>query len=404
MSTHPASEVQFDPERRYKYWAFISYSHADDVWGAWLHKALERYRVPRGLVGRNMADGKVPRGVKPIFRDREELASASSLPQRINEALAQSRHLIIVCSPRSAVSRWVNEEIKTFKKLGREDRVLCLIVDGEPNATDKPDSGTLEAFPQAIRFQVGPDGELTGARAEPIAADARKGKDGKANAKLKLLAGLLGVGFDELYECDRRRRLWQRVQLFGVAMLVLSVIGAVWWNRQQLAERQRQIAFARQLAARSDASLKSWPLRSVLLALEAVKQGHDPQGRPIVAAEQALRHALGATGGILLRGHDDALTVVAFSPDGRWLASGSHAGTARLWELTGQDPGARSITLKGQDSALNTLIFSPDGGWVATAGGDGRARLWKVTDVEEIRDTKRESAEKCVWVHGGAAP
>jgi hypothetical protein len=179
VSTHPASEVQSDPERRYKYWAFISYSHADDVWGAWLHKALERYRVPRGLVGRNMADGKVPRGVKPIFRDREELASASSLPQRINEALAQSRHLIIVCSPRSAVSRWVNEEIKTFKKLGREDRVLCLIVDGEPNATDKPDSGTLEAFPQAIRFQVGPDGELTGARAEPIAADARKGKDGK---------------------------------------------------------------------------------------------------------------------------------------------------------------------------------------------------------------------------------
>jgi hypothetical protein len=150
-------------------------------------------------------------------------------------------------------------------------------------------------------------------------------------------------------------------------MLVLSVIGAVWWNRQQLAERQRQIAFARQLAARSDASLKSWPLRSVLLALEAVKQGHDPQGRPIVAAEQALRHALGATGGILLRGHDDALTVVAFSPDGRWLAIAGRGGNVRLQDLAAKDPATGGLLLQGKGKFVRSAAFSPNSRWLATA-------------------------------------
>jgi hypothetical protein len=119
-----------------KYWAFLSYSHTDKKWGDWLHKALETYRVPRRLVGSESRDGKVPERVYPIFRDREELPVSADLGSNINEALGESRYLIVICSPRSAQSRWVGEEIKTFKKLGHEDRILALIVDGEPNASD----------------------------------------------------------------------------------------------------------------------------------------------------------------------------------------------------------------------------------------------------------------------------
>src|SRR5438874_2405779 len=117
-----------------KYWAFLSYSHTDKKWGDWLHKALETYRVPRRLVGKESRDGKVPERVYPIFRDREELPVSADLGSNINEALGESRYLIVICSPRSAQSRWLGEEIKTFKKLGREDRILALIDDVQQHA------------------------------------------------------------------------------------------------------------------------------------------------------------------------------------------------------------------------------------------------------------------------------
>lgn len=177
--------------RDFKYWAFISYSHADAKWGDWLHAALETYRVPSRLVRNAKPEGAVPKRIFPVFRDREELASSSSLGDNIQGALRLSRALVVICSPRSAASRWVNEEVKLYKSIAREDRVFCLIVDGEPHAPT--DSGLLECFPKAVRFQLDRAGEISNDPAEPIAADAREGKDGKRNALLKIIAGIIGA-------------------------------------------------------------------------------------------------------------------------------------------------------------------------------------------------------------------
>src|SRR6266542_1495058 len=102
------------PESGYKYWAFMRYSHQDEAWAAWVHNALETYRVPRSLVGRTSTDGGVSRQVFPIFRDRDKLPGAADLGAKIHEALRQSRYLIVICSPRAAASTWVNEEVKQF--------------------------------------------------------------------------------------------------------------------------------------------------------------------------------------------------------------------------------------------------------------------------------------------------
>ena len=102
-----------------KYRAFISYSHRDSKWADWLHKGMETYRPPKVLVGSSTGRGVVPKRLTPIFRDREELASATDLGTVISEALQQSACQIVICSPQAAKSKWVNEEIIAFKRLAR---------------------------------------------------------------------------------------------------------------------------------------------------------------------------------------------------------------------------------------------------------------------------------------------
>ena len=206
-----------------RYFAFISYSHHDELWASWLHKALETYRVPSRLVGQSTAAGTIPRRLLPIFRDRDELASATDLSRKVNAALAHSHHLIVICSPQSAASRWVDEEILAFKRLGGSERIFCLIVAGEPNASGVAGREAEECFAPALRHAIGADGQLTHERTEPIAADAREGKDGRANAKLKLIAGLLDVGFDALKQRELQRRNRRMAIVTAAALLIMAI-------------------------------------------------------------------------------------------------------------------------------------------------------------------------------------
>ena len=215
--------AQGTPADAPRYFAFISYSHRDELWAAWLHRALETYRVPSRLVGQMTSAGEIPRRLLPIFRDRDELASSSDLGRTVNAALAQSRNLIVICSPASAQSRWVNEEVLAFKRLDGVERIFCLIVDGEPNASDLPGRETEECFGPALRFQIGANGQPTQARTEPIAADARAGKDGKPNARLKLIAGMLDVGFDTLKQRELQRRNRRMLALTALALVVMAI-------------------------------------------------------------------------------------------------------------------------------------------------------------------------------------
>lgn len=206
----------------FTYRAFISYSHADKAWADWLHKALETYQVPSHLVGKRTAAGVIPRRLHPIFRDREELASSTDLGHTINEALAKSEALIVICSPRSAQSRWVNEEVLAFKRLGRAERTFCLIVDGEPTASDTPGREAEECFSPALRCTLA-DNAITSQRTEPVAADVRPGEDGKLNAKLKLIAGILDIGFDQLKQREQHRRMQRMAAITALTLTVMAV-------------------------------------------------------------------------------------------------------------------------------------------------------------------------------------
>ena len=238
----------------HKYRAFISYSHGDEKWARRLHRGLETYRLPKGVVGRETAFGTVPGRFTPVFRDREELATATDLGATLIAALEQSACQIVICSPKAAKSRWVNEEILTFKRLGREDRIFALIVDGEPGASLVAGQEEQECFPRALIYRMGADGGLTAERGEPIAADVRPRKDRPHTAMLKLLAGMLGIGLDELKRRDasrRRRRTIALVAASVTGMLVTSALAVTAWLARNEAQRQRIVAESEAETSRS---------------------------------------------------------------------------------------------------------------------------------------------------------
>lgn len=229
----------------YQYFAFISYSHADERWSRWLHHALETYRVPKRLIGRAAVHGPIPGRLTPIFRDRDELTGAADLSSTVTAALEASRHLIVICSPSAARSRWVDEEVRTFKRMGRGNRILTLVVDGEPNASARPGEELQECFAASLRFELEQDGSLSTRPAEPIAADLRPGKDGKTNAKLKLIAGLLGTGFDELKQREQRRQQTRLLLITAASltgMLITGALAVTAWLARQDAMRNRDRA------------------------------------------------------------------------------------------------------------------------------------------------------------------
>ena len=208
-----------------RYKAFICYSHEDHRIASWLHHSIEHYRVPRPLIGQDGLSGPIERRLFPVFRDRDELGSSADLSKAIRTALEHSDFLIVVCSPHAAKSRWVNEEVLTFKRLDRSHRIIALIVRGQPNAENAQFSPEQECLPPALKFEIDSDGKLTGRFLDPLAADLRPQGDGRHNALLKVLSGLLGVRFDVLKHRDaisRRRRLINRAMLLG-----LSTVGAV---------------------------------------------------------------------------------------------------------------------------------------------------------------------------------
>lgn len=314
-------------DESYKYWAFISYSHRDQAWADWLHHALETYRVPRRLVGRASPAGAVPRRLYPVFRDQDELPSSPNLSGAIDLALRQSRFLIVIASPYAAVSRWVDQEIERFRALGRAERILCLIVDGEPNAGQLPDKGLLECFPPSLRGAGG---------LEPIAADLRPGKDGKPAARLKLIAGVLGVGLDELRRRERRRQQLARLGWAGAMLLLLAMIGGIWqYQRQERAAALAQQALQTHIDTVYEKGrqelLAHNQARAAVYLNEAYRLGVDTPalrfmlGRAMRIVEaQRLAFSAGAP---VLR--------IRFSPDARRLITVGSDNVGKVWDVAG---------------------------------------------------------------------
>ncbi|MDR1603198.1 MAG: TIR domain-containing protein [Gracilibacteraceae bacterium] len=212
----------------FQYEAFISYRHKDlDIQVAKaVHHDLETFRLPAAI--RRLRGQK---RIGKVFRDRDELPLMANLDEGIKQALAGSRWLVVVCTPDLPLSKWCLAEIDYFIQAGRRDKILTILAAGEPE----------ESFPSQLRFVSDEAGGLT--ELEPLAADLRapniRAMRRKLRVeKLRLLAPMLGVGFDDLRRRARERFLRLVVTAALTVALVLAAFGSYAFSQAVIIARQ----------------------------------------------------------------------------------------------------------------------------------------------------------------------
>ena len=226
-----------EPLPALRYRAFISYSHRDSAAAQKLHRWLERYRVPTALRSTQGRARPLPARIAPVFRDRDELASSTALGRSLEQALDESEALVVVCSPAASGSKWVNEEIRTFRARHPERPVLAFVVAGDPGLDPRSDPANA-AFPLQLALASAGDGE--GALGEPVAADARPEGDGWHSACLKIAAGLLDVRFDDLARRELQRRKRLAAVVAGVSLALTATFAYLAWSATVARDEARQ--------------------------------------------------------------------------------------------------------------------------------------------------------------------
>ena len=162
-----------------KYFVFISYSSKDNEddnkWAEWLRHELDTWHLPSTYNGEKK---DVRDNLREVFRDRDGFSAGKDWWEQAKEKLKQSQNLIVICSPNAKKSDAVKQEIDYFindVNNGKDDNVFPFIIEGE---------GPGDCFPEGLRDRK-------------VGGDVNK-DEGRDNAFLKIVAGILGVEFSDL--------------------------------------------------------------------------------------------------------------------------------------------------------------------------------------------------------------
>lgn len=419
------------------YYAFISYKREDKKEAKRLQHSLEYYKLPYKLRQEN---AELPEYVRPIFRDMTDL-EVGELSKQIHEALEQSHYLIVICSPRAAQSKWVNDEIDYFISLGKQDKIIPYIIEGIPHAANSDE----ECYPPAL-LALSKEKELLGANINEV---------GKESAAIRVVSRMFNIRFDTLYQRyqrDRRRKLLAiSLGIIAVFLFLISFIAYAIYTNNQLKENNAKIESQNKqlrtdsiiMAAQMDSIMHRDTLISVqknsieeknidlsraniqlkierdnviterdkakdanwrmlkaqsraiaevvqklldagdirvatLLALEVLPHNISEPDRPwTIEADSALRRAVNYA----YMCHRGQVWEAAFSHDGSWFASVSSDKTISVW-----DTKTRSLihSLRGHTNSVRSLAIHPDNHKIASASWDGSVRVWDVKTGHQL--------------------
>lgn len=209
-----------EPKNTYKYYAFISYKSDDEKWAKRLQEQIEKFRLPAYLCKKNPSH---PKRLKPCFRYHTDIG-INELKTELQEKLECSRFLIVVCSPRSAKSEWVGEEIETFVRLGRKNSIIPFVVDGTPYSGDENECYhpvIRKHFPRSDSREA--DREILGANVHEEGQGSTRTKWNKA--VVKVIAKMQGLEFDELWRREQRRQVRRILLWTAVCLAALCLTG-----------------------------------------------------------------------------------------------------------------------------------------------------------------------------------
>lgn len=349
--------------------AFISYRHhPDDIKVAMqVHRALERYHIPRGLKKKLNV-----RGPMRLFRDKEELPITSNLNDDIGDALRNSDYLIVICSVHTKESIWVQREIELFLKSHPRHRVLTVLASGEP----------YDVIPEILLYDDKVDpvtGETVREMVEPLSCDWRIGpKRAKREELPRLAAPLLGCAYDELRQRQKQYRTRRMVAALSV-VLAASLGFSAYVLRNSMIIQQKNV----EIQANLDESLRNQSRHLATAAQERLDAGDrfmaialakaalpsETTDRPYVAdAELALSNALSV--------YQENLRTIAVGA----VSPGSQAVITQFWV----DPDGKTIYIKDMRNHIT---------------------VWDASSLEKLSswDYSKDLLEKLVPANDGLA-
>ena len=279
-----------------KQWiAFISYQKKDAEWAEWLQHQLEHYHLPTNIIDNNTS---LPKELRPIFRDDTDLSSGF-LTLEIKKALENSNYLIVVCSPNSAKSFWVNQEVQTFIEWGRTKEIIPFIVSGTPYSEEEAE----ECFTPALRSLKGSEQELLGINVSSL---------GREVASVKVVARMLNLRFDILWNRYEREKEEEKQKLIET-------------NRKIKRNLARFVAEkASELVDKGDA------YTARLLALEVLPTPSNADFPYTPEAEFALRKSMRHDSAIL-RDLPQPIKCATISPDNNYIVAVAGDHTTKIW-------------------------------------------------------------------------
>lgn len=179
-------------------WAVVSFLLEDAVWCDWLYREFDGERIPRQLINR-------PSRFGTPYPDRISVSPDPADPSQLEsytDTLQAAQHLILVVSPTSGKSPVLQEHLRLFKAGGGEERVIALVVKGEP-ASPAAEPGAMsdrEWLPTWLQWRFEGNQFRSAGPTEPLVVDARMGVASLAEARARLMAALLEVDREALNE------------------------------------------------------------------------------------------------------------------------------------------------------------------------------------------------------------
>lgn len=348
-------------DNKKEYYAFISYKRENKKEAMRLQQALEYYRLPNNLRQENPA---LPEYVRPVFRDMTDL-EVGELSAQIHSALEDSHYLIVVCSPRAATSKWVNDEVEYFISLGKQDKVIPYIIEGVPHANNPAE----ECFPPAL-LKLSKEKELLGANINEV---------GKDSAIIRVVSRMFNIRFDTLYQRyqreQKKRRILVIIAVSLVFMFLAGISAWIWRQNSLLEDRENKMIINQARAVVKNALIYvdegDLELASALLFYVDDKTRKLNKGQCMPEIEHAFRVVYDSllyskeTPIRKIRNFTGSILSASISNDDSIIVTGSTDGKVRFWDTkTGKEVEdkriSRTTSVWAELSPSSTYLLTKD--------------------------------------------